>query len=249
VKARLTAVADLTAGERRRMYALFDRWFAGVTPERFAADLEAKNWALLLEDEAGALAGFSTLHYRLAVDAGEELGVVCSGDTIVDPAAWSASVLAPAWIATVRHLHRDRPGRVVWLLITSGFRTYRFLPVFWREFSPRHDRPTPAADHALMERLAGERFGACYDPASGIVRFAEPQVLRDGLAGIPERRLADPHVAFFARANPGHARGDELVCLAELSDANLTAAGRRAVSRGERSGWIGCAAGRGGAAG
>jgi hypothetical protein len=29
--------------------------------------------------------------------------------------------------------------------------------------------------------------------------------------------------------NPGHADGDELVCLAELSDANLTAAGRRMV--------------------
>jgi hypothetical protein len=242
VTPRLATVAALTAADRRRMHALLDRFVAGVTPERFAADLEAKTHALLLEHEGGDLVGFSTLRYDPdAAGAGEEpLNVITSGDTIVDPAGWGASLLAPAWIAAVRHLHRGHPGqRLVWLLIASGFRTYRFLPVFWRDFAPRHDRPTTAAERALMERLAGERFGACYDPAAGVVRFAEPQVLRDGLGGIPQGRLADPHVAFFTHANPGHARGDELVCLADLGDHNLTPAGRRAVRRGDLGGWIG----------
>lgn len=239
---RLRPVAELSAEDRGRMFALLDRWFAGVTPDRFAADLAAKNWALLIEDGAGELVGFSTLHYQRTVHAGEPVSVVYSGDTLVDPRSWRSSVLAPAWIAAVYHLHRADPNRrLLWLLITSGFRTYRFLPVFWRDFSPRYDRPTPPATQALIDRLAGERFGAGYQPASGIVRFAEPQVLRNGLAGIPASRLTDPHVAFFARANPGHARGDELVCLAELGEANLTSAGRRAVRRGERGGWIGLA--------
>ena len=43
-------------------------------------------------------------------------------------------------------------------------------------------------------------------------------------------RLRDPQVAFFARMNPGHARGDELACLTELSRANLTRAGQRMVA-------------------
>jgi hypothetical protein len=53
--------------------------------------------------------------------------------------------------------------------------------------------------------------------------------LRPHLAGIPAARLDDPHVAFFARVNPGHVRGDELACLCELADSNLTRAGRRMV--------------------
>ena len=54
----------------------------------------------------------------------------------------------------------------------------------------------------------------------------------------PERLQSDPHVAFFAARNPGHERGDELVCLCELGDDNLTPAGRRMVygpARGHRA--------------
>jgi hypothetical protein len=46
---------------------------------------------------------------------------------------------------------------------------------------------------------------------------------------VPAARTTDAHVEFFLRANPGHAAGDELVCVTELCDANLTLAGRRMV--------------------
>ncbi len=189
---------------------------------------------MLLLEEPGGLQGFTTMLFYRAEDRGETVNVVYSGDTIVAPEAWGSSVLAPAWIAAVQRLHRQRPAAgLVWLLIASGYRTYRFLPVFCREFFPRHDRTTPPAAAELMTRLASERFGSAYDPDAGIVRFAEPQVLAPELRGIPAERLRNPHVAFFARANPGHDRGDELVCLTELADANLTPAGRRMVARGD----------------
>lgn len=216
------------------MFALFTRCFEGARRECFEADLEEKNRVLLLEEPGTGLKGFSTLLFYRAEDQGETLNVVYSGDTIVAPEAWGSSVLAPAWIAAVQRLHHRRPAaRLVWLLIASGYRTYRFLPVFWRAFFPCHDQPTPPEADKLMKRLAGERFGRAYDPATGIVRFAEPQVLAPELRGIPAERLKNSHVAFFARANPGHGRGDELVCLTELADNNLTPAGRRMVARGE----------------
>jgi hypothetical protein len=65
----------------------------------------------------------------------------------------------------------------------------------------------------------------------GIVRLEHPQVLKDHLAEVPRGRIADPHVSFFLGRNPGHHRGDELVCLAELTDRNLTEAGHR-MTRG-----------------
>ncbi len=102
----------------------------------------------------------------------------------------------------------------------------------WREFYPRHDRCTPPSVQRLIDRLATERFGSLYEPATGIVRFTAPQSLGCELEGIPASRLSNPHVRFFARANPGHTRGDELVCLTEITDGNLTPAGRRMVRRG-----------------
>ena len=59
------------------------------------------------------------------------------------------------------------------------------------------------------------------------MRFAAPQVLRDDLRDVGPGRLNEPHVAFFLQRNPGWCRGDELVCLTEVSFENLTPAGRR----------------------
>jgi hypothetical protein len=101
--------------------------------------------------------------------------------------------------------------------------------VFWREFWPRHDTELPVDVLTLMRELAGARFGAAYDAAAGVVRFEAPQRLRAHLAAVPEGKANDPHVRFFLDRNPGHVNGDELVCLTELSDANLTAAGARMI--------------------
>jgi hypothetical protein len=41
-------------------------------------------------------------------------------------------------------------------------------------------------------------------------------------AGLGGLAVLAVYVAFFLSRNPGHAAGDELVCLTELSPANLT---------------------------
>jgi hypothetical protein len=136
----------------------------------------------------------------------------------------------------VRTLRRLQPsGRLYWLLLSSGFRTYRFLPVFWREFHPRFDAPLPAAVRARRDFLATQRFGGRYCADSGIVCLDPPQVLRPELRALPLARRDDPHVAFFLDRNPGWRQGDELVCLTEISFENLTPAGRRMWREGERT--------------
>ncbi len=227
VTGTLAAVADLSAGDRWAMRGLLERHFNGVTPVGFEADLAGKNWALLLHGPGG-LVGFSTMAVYESAAGGEVATVVCSGDTIVDPSAWGSAALPREWIAAVGRLRARYPhGPLQWLLLTSGFRTYRLLSTFWQDFHPRFDRPTPAEVRRRMDGLAVERFGAAY--RDGVVRFDRPQVLRPALAGIPASRRADPHVAFFAGRNPGHGDGDELVCLCELAEGNLTRAGRRVV--------------------
>jgi hypothetical protein len=136
--------------------------------------------------------------------------------------------MARAWISAVNQLRARFPkGKLYWLLISSGYRTYRFLPTFFKEFFPRHDAATPPAAKALLDQLAGARYGARYDRARGVVRLDQPQVLSEELSGIPAERKADAHIAFFERVNPGHVQGDELACLCEIAEGNLTAAGRR----------------------
>lgn len=232
LEGRLVARELLTADERRAMHGLLDEHFEGVAPEVFERDLAEKDWAVLLDDEAGRIRGFSTFIMHAADGpAGERVAVVFSGDTIVDRSAWGSPALPRSWIHSVYEVHRARfpDTRLFWLLITSGYRTYRFLPVFWREFFPRFDVPTPPVTQRWLTQLAQSRFGDRFNDSTGVVRLEHPQPLRGALRDTPAEKRDDPHVAFFARQNPGYVDGDELVCLAELSPENLTAAGRRTV--------------------
>lgn len=220
--------AALTRTQRHEMLRLMDAHFHGVTVEQFNHDLDEKDWVLRFTRD-DQLIGFSTMQVQSALHQGRCLHVIYSGDTVMAPEAWGSPLLARSWIALVRELQaRHSSGTWYWLLISSGFRTYRFLPVFWREFWPRFD--APASDTPLLlTDLATARFGKRFDAAAGVVRFENPQRLREHLSAVPAGKTEDPHVQFFLERNPGHAQGDELVCLAELSDANLTAAGQRMV--------------------
>lgn len=223
-------VPSLRDAERSEMRELYSRHFDAVDAEVFERDLAAKDWVVRIEGPDGALAGFSTLAYHAVELDGRRTWVAFSGDTIVDPSRWGEGRLARAWIHALLTIHAPHAEeRLLWLLLVSGYRTYRFLPVFFEEFWPRHDRETPTEAHAAIEALARARFDGSYDLGRGIVRFPRPAVLREGLRGIPAHRRRDPHVEFFSRANPGHERGDELVCLTEVSPRNLTPAGRRVL--------------------
>ena len=208
------------------MRVLLDGPFADVTPEAFAADLDEKDAAILLYDPAGRLAGFSTL-LRIETSHGGRAAFF-SGDTVVRTDARGAALLPRLWSQHVFAEAARQPERdTVWFLLSSGYRTYRFLPTFFARFTPSYDDRSPAVDAALLAALARARYGDRYDAGSGVVRLLHPTPLRDDPT--LSRRLSDPHVAFFARANPGWTQGDELACLTRIHPDNLTEAGRRMV--------------------
>jgi len=222
------ARASLSEPEVAAMYAIFEEHYAATTCEIFRRDLATKNWVVRLFDETNVLQGFSTMAIYETCALGKKMSVVYSGDTIIRPAFWGTPELPRTWIRAVLEITQTMPQPLYWLLISSGYKTYRFLPVFCKEFFPRYDRPTPPGLQLLMDELASERFGVEYFPDQGIVRFqngASP--LRAGVAEITPERLADPHIAFFAARNPGHIHGDELVCLAQIHPDNFAAPVRR----------------------
>ena len=222
------AIPQLSTACRRSMFTLFDEYFCNATQQQFERDLCNKQWAILLRDETGQLQGFSTFALYQTEQEGNPISVVCSGDTIVRPAFWGTPELPRSWIQNVLRLSQNMPQPLYWLLISSGYKTYRFLSVFYKQFYPRHDTPTPQPLQSLIHQLAHARFGEQYKPQAGIVQFAQGNTpLREGIAATTDERLRDPHVRFFVQRNPGHSKGDELVCLTRIAQDNFTAAGRR----------------------
>jgi hypothetical protein len=224
---------SLTTTERDQMYALLESYFSGTDRARFEADLAEKEAVILLRDASGGhIQGFSTfMRMSMRIDE-QEVVAFFSGDTIIDREYWGDTILSRLWSQTVfaeadRILAESPEVRVYWFLICSGYKTFRFLPVFFREFYPNVNAPTPQHVQRIVDTLGTAKFGAQYLRGAGVVRFDAATPLRRGIAEITEERLRDPQIAFFARMNPGHGNGDELACLTEISRSNLTRAGQR----------------------
>jgi hypothetical protein len=228
----ITAVVpceDLSRPDIQSMYRVFAENFDGAALENFERDLGTKNWVIILRDpETGEIEGFSTIALYETTFNDQPLSVVYSGDTIIRPEYWGTPQLPSMWIKTVLEKSASMVQPLYWLLISSGYKTYRFLTVFYKEFYPRHDVSTPPELRSLMEHLATQRFGPDYHPDQGVVRFSSGATpLREGVAEVTDQRLHDPHVVFYLERNPGYVHGDELVCITRIHPDNFTPAGRR----------------------
>ena len=139
---RVTSPEALSPTQRDRMYSLLAHYFADVTRPHFEHDLAEKEWVILLTDTVSEqIQGFSTLmRLEVTVD-GQPVVAFFSGDTIIHQDYWGETALPRLWGRHVFGLAETvRQARVYWFLISSGYKTYRFLPVFFREFFPTYQR-------------------------------------------------------------------------------------------------------------
>jgi hypothetical protein len=214
------------------MFALMDLYYEGVERVTFDADLDEKEWVIqIIDEETNQLKGFSTQMLLEVEVSGRVVLALFSGDTIVDSDARGERSLFPVSGWFVRSLMSSYPDAdLYWFLISKGYKTYRFLPLFFHEFYPRYDAPTPARFAATIDALAACKFPTSYDGALGIVKAGQRSCrLRPGKADITADLLRDPHIRYFAERNPRHALGDELCCIAPLTLANFTPAAYRAM--------------------
>ena len=226
--AEVVAVADLGGRRRDALWALFARYYDRVDRARFERDLDAKDEVIVVTDPAGEIVGFSTLVVETMAIDGRPISLVFSGDTVVDRAHWGSQTFAFAWIRRLGAIAAASPLPAYWLLIVKGHRTYRYLPAFAVDFVPDWRGGDDPALVRLRDAVAIRRFGDAYDPATGLLRAAPGDGrLAPRWAEVTPREAARPDVRFFLERNPGHAEGDELVCLCPIDPANMRPLTRR----------------------
>lgn len=210
-------VGFLAGDEWDEMFALMAGHYDGVTREAFDADLKRKDEVILLHDGGGKIRGFSTYVWNPCGEMAEG-DVVFSGDTVIDRECWGTQELVKGFCRRMGERKRESDRKLFWFLISKGHRTYRYLPLFAKRFHPHPER-----QELLLEELAGRvaegMFGEAWQADEGVIRFANSAgQLRGDLAGAPE---GNSWVEFFMVRNPGYLRGEELVCMAEMSAGNL----------------------------
>ena len=231
IRRKLKYVSDLSPLEKDRMFSLMDEHYCNVTRQIFERDLSEKQYVILLECmDTSEIAGFSTQMTYPFQFCGESCLILYSGDTIISRRQWGSLELPKAFGELMLSLIREHPDKkLFWFLITKGVRTYKFLPVFYKDFYPRYDREPDAELKALADALAADKFGQSYDRESGIVRVNGPgQPLKKEYEPEAGKR-GNPHIDFFYLSNPGYRKGDELACIAELSLNNINPFIRRVL--------------------
>jgi hypothetical protein len=128
--------------------------------------------------------------------------------------------------------HPLRP--IYWFFEAYSYKSYLLLPRNFVEYWPRHDQPTPEARAALIDELASRAYGPAWRPTRGVAVRSGRIRLREAAAPLPSDGDPGPDVAFFARANPGHAEGDMLICLCPLTLRNWLSVARKMRERRRR---------------
>jgi hypothetical protein len=213
----------------QEMFSLFSSYYREIQLSSFSKDILSKDWVMLFKDVQNLqIQGFTSLRIIEHCYLSQKMTVIYSGDTVIHQPYRNSRIFAKSWIKTVWNLARNKPQPCYWLLLTSGYKTYRFLPVYLKCFFPCYNQPTPPDTLHLMNNIADHLFGNQFTSATGIVCLHEGATpLKNSPGQTSKMRAQDPHIQFFETKNPGHVNGDELVCLADLSDDNLTAIGKR----------------------
>jgi hypothetical protein len=232
VQASIVRQSRLPAADREAMLALHSRYFSNVRRERFLADLAEKDWVICLS-HGGQIVGFSTQRLMMLRHDGRDRHVLFSGDTIVDRAFWREHELAGAFGHLILRMMREHgEDDLYWFLISKGYRTYRFLPVFFNRFWPSPVSCAEADRPGLLPIVARARYGAAYDEARGLIVAAEESDwLRPEMCDVPPARRRDIYVEFFLERNPGFVHGDELACFTQLCRDNLNDHAWRVIER------------------
>lgn len=235
LKASHQLIASVDEIMLAELYDLFCRHYDHVSFEKFKADFSKKDYVIVLrESEGNEIRGFSTqVLYDYVVDE-TPIKILFSGDTIIDRECWGEQALMKTWCSLAGAIKSQYPTtKLYWLLISKGYRTYLYLPLFYRSFYPRRGNDLLAFEQKIASTFAVEKFGSSFNPVSGIISFDSPQgQLRPELADIPMHRQDDLDVRFFLERNPHYRAGDELVCVAELTVGNMKGAARRYFTEG-----------------
>jgi hypothetical protein len=224
-------VAACSDDEKEIFYRLLCRGFLGVSRQDFIRDFEEKDAVMILrkEDRTGEVVGWSTLMVLDLALPTEEVKAVFSGDTVVLPEYRNGIGLGVELVRYFLQTYECFPRhKVYYTLISKGWRTYKILPFFFKDFAPRDDRPTAPEDKLVMDAFGRQKYPQHYHPDTGIVTYTSQRVRPDSVDAAPAH--PDRHAAFFLSRNPGYLEGHELVCVARITPANFTNGVRRLVN-------------------
>ena len=160
--------------EKEVFYQLLCQCFLGVTWHDFMRDFQEKDAVMILRKEhsEGEIVGWSTLMVLTLTLLDTEVKAIFSGDTAVLPAYRSSTGLGVELSRYFLQMREQFPQHTVYyILISKGWRTYKIMPFFFKEFSPRYDKLRLSLRQSRYGCLWQEEVSASLQPSYGRCDF------------------------------------------------------------------------------
>jgi len=223
-------IGQLSPEDREDMFLILEEHFASLDRDVFNQDLDEKDWVVRINDAQGHIEGFSTLKVLTQEFEGERIYGFFSGDTVLSKKFTGDPTWIPVW---GDHVFAEadllKPKKSYWVLLTATHRTYRILPVCFKEYIPSPYKPSDPRLKKILDGFVRQKFPEEYDAESGLVVLSK---------SIPYKNLEDIkskfgdhyfYTDYFRKLNPHYERGDFLCCMTELCPENLNNSGVRIV--------------------
>lgn len=219
IRSNIKLISLITETEKKEMFQLMKEFYDNVDGQIFIRDLLDKDYCIMLYNEENIVKGFSTgKEIHVEVD-GKLIKGIFSGDTIIHKDYWGRMDLYKEF---ARNFVKSGSEEYYWFLISKGYKTYKMLPLFFKEFYPNYKVSTPLDEKKIMDAFGLSMYPMDYNKETGVNEYKSiKDKLKEGVADITEKQLKDMDIKFFIEENPGYIYGNDLVCLAKLNQKNL----------------------------
>ena len=244
MECKVFAVKDIKNNSKivENMFLLMKKHYENMKKDKFLKDLYDKNDVFLLF-ENNELKGFSTIKkMELNIEnkkedeektVNKEIVGFFSGDTIIEKGFSWGIEFQKEWIkyCLLESEKNMKNGvKTYWFLISKGIKTYMYLPTYFKNFCPKADYTESEMEKKIKDIYAEKIYKSRYCKENGIVKNdGTNDFLRENVVVLSEKQLKNKNIQFFLEKNPNYQKGDELVCLAEISFDNLTNLGKRVL--------------------
>lgn len=221
LRGKVIEVEKLNKEDIDEMYKLMTEYYDNVERKVFLKDLYDKKYCIILKDEKGNIKGFST--QKIINFSFEEKNIygIFSGDTIIHKSSWGSLELFRVFADFFFDIG-EKYENFYWFLIVKGYKTYKILPTFFKEFYPNYLTEIPIEMQKILDNFGENFYPKEYNKNTGIIEYKKiKDKLKDGIADITERKLKDKDIKFFQERNPQYFKGNDMVCITRLKKENL----------------------------
>lgn len=229
LKGKVYELKDLSLKDLESMFSLMADYYENMKKDNFLSDLKTKENVIVLKDANEQIKGFSTVVFHDLEIKGKIYKILFSGDTIIHHDYWAQNNLANVWLQFAIKKQQEFNKPLYWLLISKGYKTYKYLNTFFKTYYPNPNFEIPKLEQSIIDKFGELFYQEKYDKQAGILRMNKTKdYLKEEFAKISdEKRKTDKIVQFFLKKNPEYYMGNELICITDLSLDNVNNAGKR----------------------